>query len=98
MNILQHRHFCSVLFVKFCGSVVMISLSKLIVSHTDLPNLSLTHRVPVKFLNVHKDSHQLGDGHGWMSVIQLDGDLETTRHDVVTLFICHLVIDFTSAN
>ncbi len=40
--------------------------------------MTLTHRVPVEFLNVHKDSHQLGDRHGRMSIIQLDGDLENT--------------------
>lgn len=41
--------------------------------------LALTHRVPVQLLDVHKDSHQLGDGHGRVGVIQLDGNLETTR-------------------
>lgn len=38
-----------------------------------------THRVPVQFLYVHKDSHQLRNGHGRMSVIELDGDLEETN-------------------
>lgn len=41
--------------------------------HSDI---ALSHRVPVQLLNVHKDPHQLGDRHGWVGVIQLDGHLE----------------------
>lgn len=42
-------------------------------------HLALTHRVPVKLLDVHKDPHQLGDGHGRVGVVQLDGNLRTRR-------------------
>lgn len=40
---------------------------------------TLTHCFPVEFLNVHKDPHQFGDGHGRMGVVQLDGDLESRK-------------------
>lgn len=40
---------------------------------------ALTHRVPVELLDVHKDPHQLGDGHGRVGVVQLDGNLRTRR-------------------
>lgn len=46
---------------------------------SNLPGPTLTHSVPVEFLDVHKDPHQLGDGHGWVSVVQLDGDLEDMK-------------------
>lgn len=51
--------------------------------NSDLPNL--THCVPVEFLDVHKDPHQLGDGHGRMSVVQLDGDLENATQRLLLI-------------
>ena len=39
-------------------------------------HIALSHRGPVQLLNVHQDPHQLGDGHGRVGVIQLDGYLE----------------------
>lgn len=63
----------------------MALTSFVLLAHTcsPFPNLTWTHRVPVQFLDVHEDSHELRDGHGGMSVIQLDGDLEnrTPRGD-----------------
>lgn len=44
---------------------------------------SCTDRVPVESFNVHKDSHQLWDGHGGMCVIQLDGDLENIFYSTI---------------
>lgn len=58
------------------NSFQMIPLLKAGAALTPTPSpLALTHRVPVQLLNVHKDSHQLGDGHGWVGVVQLDGNL-----------------------
>lgn len=53
--------------------------------NSDLPNLTITHCVPVEFLDVHKDPHQLGDGHGRMSVVQLDGDLENATQRLLLI-------------
>lgn len=39
---------------------------------------SHTYLLPGEFLHVHQDPHQLRDGQGRMSVIQLDGHLQTT--------------------
>ena len=29
--------------------------------------------IPIQLVFIHQDAHQLGDGNGWMSVVELDG-------------------------
>lgn len=36
----------------------------------------IPHIIPCQLLLVHQDPHQLGNGHGRVGVIQLDGHLE----------------------
>lgn len=37
--------------------------------------VGLPHLIPCELLFIQQNPHQLRNGHGWVSVIQLDGDL-----------------------
>lgn len=43
------------------------------------------HLVPVHFLHVHQDPHELRDGKGWVGVVQLDGNLQYNRGPLTPL-------------
>lgn len=58
---------------------------------TPCPVLS-AHLVPVYFLHIHQDPHELRDGKGWVGVIQLNGNLQFTQGNAFNCLVPMAVV------